>query len=129
MVFFKNGTWYIAAESVTYSQHGETITQPVGVEGHDWWVDFAEKWDHTEIISFDPIEPTADQVERLGEINTLGIPDGHSSVVGDYVTDGAFPDNPHHILEIFELRKKQLATGDTVTELEEAIEIMQGGIK
>ena len=105
MVFFRNGAWHASAETVTYTQHGETITQQVGVEGHDWWVDFAEKWDHTEIVSFDPVTLDAAQQERLEEINTLGIPDGHGADLGAYVRDGAFSTEPQHVLKQLEIDK------------------------
>ena len=39
-------------KSKVYIQHGEEIRQYVMSEGHDWWLEFEEKWEHTEIIEF-----------------------------------------------------------------------------
>ena len=58
MLYFKNNRWNVSTEKVRYTQHGEEIEQYVGVESHDWWIDFEEKWEHTEIIEFIPVEPT-----------------------------------------------------------------------
>lgn len=107
MLYFKNGKWNFCTEKVRYIQHGEETTQYVGQEGHDWWVDFEEKWEHTEIIEFIEVElPTVEQLERLAEINELGIPDGFGTMVENYVIHGEFPEGINHPLRILQLQKK-----------------------
>ena len=106
MIFYKNGNWHISTEQVHYRQHGEEIIQFVTAEGHDWWTDFESKWDHTEIIKFIPVEPTAEQQERLDEINQLDISEGLSEIVDNYVADGTFPEAINHPLWGLQLRKE-----------------------
>lgn len=105
MVFYKDGTWHICTERVKYIQHGETITQYVGSEGHDWWVDFADKWEHTEIVEFIPVEPTDEQLQKLEEVNSLNIPDGYGELVQNYVINNKFPEGLNHPLRELQLQK------------------------
>ena len=79
----------------------------MGEEGKQWWLDFAAKWDHTEIIEFVPAEATAEQQARLEEINQLRIPDGFGSMLTGYVQDGAFPEGLAHPLRQLQIAKEQ----------------------
>lgn len=106
LIFYKNG-WRLCSEKVKYKQHGEEIEQYVMSEGHDWWVDFEEKWKHTEIIEFIPVEPTQEQTDRIEEINQLNVPDGFGSVVEDYVKEGIFPEGFNHPLRELQLLREQ----------------------
>lgn len=106
LIYYKNG-WRLCSEKVKYIQHGEEITQYVGSEGHDWWVDFEEKWEHTEIIEFIPVEPTQEQLDRLEEINQLNIPDGFGYECSQYVEFGIFPEGFNHILRPIQILKQQ----------------------
>lgn len=140
MVYFKNNQWHICTEKVHYTQHGEEITQYVGSEGHDWWVDFEEKWEHTEIIEFIPVKPTAEQLQRLEEINELGIPDGFGTICSNYVREGIFPEDVNHPLRLLQLQKENelqgielsereienIEQGQQISELE--IHLLMGGI-
>ena len=105
MVYFKNNQWHICKEKVKYIQHGEEFEQYVGAEGHDWWVDFEEKWEHTEIIEFIPVEPTDEQLQRLEEVNSLNIPDGYGELVQNYVINNKFPEGLNHPLRELQLQK------------------------
>ena len=107
MVYYKNGCWHLCAEKVRYVQHGKEIKQYVGQEGHQWWVDFEQKWEHTEIQEFIPVEPTSGQVERLEEIKQLNLPDGFGSVLGEYVEHGVFPEGYMHVLRPIQIAKEQ----------------------
>ena len=107
MLYHKGGLWHFCAEKVRYIQHGKEITQHVGEEGKQWWLDFAAKWDHTEIIEFVPVEATEDQITRLEEINQLRIPDGFGSMLTGYVQDGAFPEGLAHPLRQLQIAKEQ----------------------
>jgi len=118
MVYYKNGQWHICAEKVRYLQYGEEITQYVGQEGHDWWVDFEQKWDHTKILEFVPVEPTSDQAARLEEVNQLRIPDGYGGIIGDYVGDGAFPEGFTHPLRALQIQREQLQQDEYLIDLD-----------
>jgi hypothetical protein len=106
LLFYKNG-WRLCSEKIRYVQHGEEITQYVGSEGHDWWVDFEEKWEHTEIIEFISVEPTQEQLDRFEEVVQLNIPDGFSGELGDYVEFGIFPEGFTHVLRPIQILKQQ----------------------
>lgn len=106
LIFYKNG-WNLCSEKVKYIQHGEEITQYVGSEGHDWWVDFEEKWKHTEIIEFIPVEPTQEQISRYNEVSQLNLPDGFGGELSDYVEFGIFPEGVNHVLRPIQIMKQQ----------------------
>ena len=107
MIFYKNGKWHICTEKVHYTQHGEEITQYVGSEGHDWWVDFEQKWEHTEIIEFIPVEATQEQLDRLEEVNQLSIKEGFGYECSRYVEYGIFPEGFNHVLRPIQILKEQ----------------------
>ena len=75
----------MATKKVKYTQRGEEIEQFVGVEGQQWWNDFAEKWEHTSIIGFEDAEYTAEQLRRFEEIKGLDLAD---NIATEYVVDG-----------------------------------------
>ena len=125
MVFYKNGRWHLCNEKVKYMQNDKEIEQYVGSEGHDWWIDFADKWEHTEIIQFIPVEPTEEQLKRLEEINQLNIPDGFSDMVSNYVKDKTFPESFNHPLRKLQVYKENIQQGIELSE-REIQEIVQG---
>ena len=105
MIYYKNG-WNLCTEKVKYTQHEEEITQYVMSEGHDWWVDFEEKWKHTEIIEFIRVEPTEEQLSRFEEVAQLNIPEGFGGELSAYVEFGVFPDGVNHILKSLQIQKE-----------------------
>lgn len=106
LIFYKNG-WRLCSEKVKYIQHGEEIIQYVMSEGHDWWIDFEEKWEHTEIIEFIPVEPTQEQISRYNEVLQLNIPEGFGAELGNYVEFGIFPEGFNHVLRPIQILKQQ----------------------
>ncbi len=107
LIFYKNGKWHICTEKVHYTQHGEEITQYVGSEGHDWWVDFEQKWEHTEIVEFIPVEATQEQLDRLEEVILLRIKEGFGYECSRYVEFGIFPEGFNHVLRPIQILKEQ----------------------
>lgn len=106
MIYYKNNQWHMCDEKVKYIQHGEEITQYVGSEGHGWWVDFANTWEHTEIIEFIDVVATNEQLSRLEEINNLNISDGYSDICSNYVELGQFPEELNNPLRQLQLKKE-----------------------
>lgn len=106
LIYYKNG-WRLCNEKVKYIQHGEEIIQYVMSEGHDWWVDFEEKWEHTEIIEFIPVEPTEEQLGRFEEVVQLNVPEGFGAELGSYVEFGIFPEGFNHVLRPIQILKQQ----------------------
>jgi hypothetical protein len=125
MIFYKNRKWNMCSEKVRYVQHGEEITQYVGSEGHDWWIDFEQKHSHTEIIEFVDVEATQEQLNRLNEVNQLNIGDGFSEMLGNYVKDGIFPNSVNHPLKTLQTTKENQEQGIDLSE-REIQEIIQG---
>ena len=119
MIYYENG-WHLCNEKVKYIQHGEELIQYVMSEGHDWWVDFEEKWEHTEIIEFIPVEPTEMQLNRFEEMIQLNVPEGYSAELSNYVESGEFPEGINHPLKSLQDTKK-------IKELENIIDILLGG--
>lgn len=106
MIFYKNG-WHIAAEDVHYIQDGEELVNTVGVEGHQWWLDFEEKWDNMTITEFVPRPAaTPEQLERLDDINNLIKEEKHHYYVELYVLEGRFSEEKGHPLKELELEQK-----------------------
>ena len=128
LIFYKNGKWHICTEKVHYTQHGEEITQYVGSEGHDWWVDFEEKWEHTEIIEFIAVEPTEEQVNRLEEINELGIPDGFGTICSNYVREGIFPEGVNHPLRGLQFKKENITLSNYVLDVDMRLTMKELGL-
>ena len=85
----RNGSqWRLYPHKVRYIQHGEEIEQ-WALPNKEWWTDFAEKWDHTEIIEFTEIELTEEQITRFEEIKYM--PEDFMEAYIDYVLNGEFP--------------------------------------
>ena len=118
MIYYKHGKWNICEEKVRYMQYGKEIVQYVGSEGHDWWVDFEQKWEHTEIMDFIPVESTPEQVARLEKVNRLRIPDGFGGELGDYVERGIFPEGFAHVLRPIQIQEEQLQQDEYLVDLD-----------
>ncbi|OHW61369.1 hypothetical protein EUAN_22190 [Andreesenia angusta] len=70
MLFYdERGNVKLSEHKVIYTQRGERVEQYIGAEGKEWWIHFAEKWGHTEIVSFEPVIHEKDQIARLKEVN------------------------------------------------------------
>ena len=84
MLYRKNNEWSIVPFKVKYTERGKEKEQYT----HDkqWWLDFAEKWDHIEILEFIDVIPTADQAARVEEIK--GIEEGFCAECSEYVETG-----------------------------------------
>ena len=75
---------------VKYIQHGETIEQ-WALPDKQWWIDFADKWEHTEIIEFTESELTEGQIQRFEEISN-DILEGFKEDYIHYIFHGLFPE-------------------------------------
>lgn len=128
MIYFKNNQWHICKEKVKYIQHGEEIEQYVGSEGHDWWVDFEQKWEHTDIIDFIPVKPTAEQLQRLEEVNSLNISEDFRELVENYVVNAVFPDGVNHPLIDLQIKKENDVLAYYMIDLDFRLSSMELGI-
>lgn len=130
MIFYKKGRWNLCTERVKYIQHGEEIEQYVMSEGHDWWIDFEEKWEHTEIIDFTPVLPSEEQKSRFEEVIQLNLPEGFGAELGEYVEFGTFPDGFNHVLKMLQLVKENeqllIQSAENTAETIETVLILNG---
>lgn len=125
LIFYKNNQWHLCGEKVKYIQHDEEIEQYVGSEGRDWWLDFEEKWEHTEIIEFIDVKPSEEQLNRFNEMLELNLGDGYSFELGEYVENAIFPDGFNHVLRPLQIMLENQRLGIEMSE-REIQEIIQG---
>lgn len=121
MLYRKNGRWALPPFKVIYKQHGETIEQLT----HDkqWWLDFAEKWDHTEILEFVDVDYSEEQIARLAEVQNTE--EGFEYYATRYVIDGLFPNQLegeekllNHPFRTLQLEKENKQLGQLATDLD-----------
>lgn len=103
MVYYKDNEWHIANEKVIYTQNGEQLENFVGQEGKDWWDNVNGVTD----IDFVPVDIYAEQLDRLAEVNQLGIGDGFSELITNYVMENQFPGNLTHKLREIQIEKEK----------------------
>ena len=84
MVYKQNNELKLATTKVKYIQHSEEFEQAIGEEGIKWWEDFAEKWEHTEIVGFEDIVYSQEILDRFEEVRNLNLAD---NLINDYVMD------------------------------------------
>ena len=118
MIFYADGKWNMCSEKVKYLQHDEEKEQYVGSEGHQWWLDFAGKWAHTEIVEFTEVNPTQEQFKRLEQINQLGVRDGFTGTFSDYVESGVYPEGLRHPLRILQTQSESEMLMDYVLDVD-----------
>ena len=105
MLVKKGNGFELYPHKVKYTQRGEEIEQ-WALPNKEWWIDFAEKWEHTEIIEFIEVELTEEQLSRFEDVKT-GIPESYASACVDYILDGVFPEGITHPLRQLEIKKQQ----------------------
>ena len=109
---------------VKYIQHGEEVEQ-WALPSKQWWIDFANKWEHTEIIEFVEIELTEEQLARASEIEQLPMDEGFREICIDYIMGGVFPERINHPLRDLQIQKENQELGVELSE-REIQEIIQG---
>ena len=105
MLIKKGNRFELYPHKVRYNQHGKEREQ-WALPNKEWWVDFADKWQHTTIIEFQEVTLNQIQLERFAEVET-GIPESFASACVDYILEGVFPDGITHPLRQLEIKKQQ----------------------
>lgn len=118
LIYHKDGQWHLCNERVKYIQNEEEILQPVGSEGHEWWINFGKLWKHTEIVEFVPIVPTKNQMVRFEEILQLNLVDGFGGEMSEYVENGIFPSGFSHALRPLQILKQQVEQDEYLIDLD-----------
>lgn len=91
---------------VKYTQHGKEIEQ-WALPSKQWWTDFEQKWEHTELIEFVEVELTEEQAKRAEEIENLRIDEGFREMCIEYILDGVFPTGVEHPLRQLQIKTEQ----------------------
>ena len=115
-------------EKIKYKQHGEEIEQYVMSEVHDWWVDFEEKLEHTEIIEFIPVEPTEEQLNRFEEAVQLNVPEGYGGELSYYIELGIFPESFNHVLRPLQIQKENDNLSNYVLDVDMRLTMQELGL-
>ena len=114
MLYKQNNELKLATSKVVYTKNGEQFEQIVGEEGQQWWLDFAEKWEHTSVIGFTDMVYTDEQLARFEEIKDLDVADG---IANNYVMDGVIGEG----LGMLALQKKNAELESLLADLTEAV--------
>ena len=104
----------LVKEKVLYKRNGIEYEQPV-VEGRDWWLDFEEKWNDMEIVGFEDIQYTEEQLTRLEEVRDINNVSEH--ILNDYVMEGIIGEG----LEILALKKENEELKQVLADLTETM--------
>ena len=91
-MLIKDGNYFrLYPWKVRYRQHGQEIEQ-WALPSKEWWIDFAAKWEHTEIIEFTEVELNEEQLARYEQVKH-DIPEVFREVCVEYILNGKFPDD------------------------------------
>jgi len=124
MLIRKSRKWQLYPHKVKYVQHGEELEQ-YALPNKQWWIDFADKWEHTEIIEFTEVELTEEQQTRVTEIEELPMSEAFRGICIDYILNGVFPEGINHPLRDLQIQKENQEQGIDLSE-REIQEIIQG---
>ena len=105
MLVKKGNHFELYPHKVKYTQHGKEIEQ-WALPNKEWWIDFADKWQHTTIIEFKEMELTEEQLVRFEDVKA-GIPESYASACVDYILDDVCPEGITHPLRQLEIKKQQ----------------------
>jgi len=127
MLYRKNNKLVFCAKKVRYVQDGTEYEKYVGSEGEQWWVDFAAKWDNTEIIEFVDVAPDQNQINRL--IKVKDYPERCLEDCKTYVKEGIYPEGTSHALRNIQLQEENEQLGVALSQVEiELLELKLGGV-
>ena len=121
MLVRKGNHFELYPHKVKYTQHGETIEQ-WALPNKQWWIDFADKWEHTTIIEFTEVHLTQEQLSRFEDVKT-GIPESYASSCIDYILDGSFPEGITHPLRELQIYNQQVEQDEIL--LENTVELIE----
>lgn len=119
MLFKSKEGLELAKIRVRYTKNEEEFEKKIGEEGKQWWLDFAAKWEDTNIIEFVDIIYTAEQLSRFEEVKDIKVGE---DVLNDYVIDANIENMP----EDFKLKKENENLKQTLADLTETF--LLGGI-
>lgn len=107
---------------VRFMQNGKEKEKFVGNEGEQWWIDFADKWERTEIIEFINVSYTGEQLERFKKVKDI-IAD--EDELRQYIETGNINSNNEKLKVLF-LEKENEDLKQTLADLAETV--LMGGM-
>lgn len=110
MLIKKGNRFELYPHKVKYIQRGEEYEQ-WALPNKEWWTDFADRWEHTEIIEFVEVELTEEQQARYEQIK-YDIPEAFREACIEYILEGKFPDGIAYPLTKIQLLKKDMEQND-----------------
>lgn len=116
----------LSSHKVRYIQHGEEKEQYICSEGQQWWLDFADKWDHTEIIEFIEVSYTPEQLERFEEVKDMKLSE---DILNTYVVEGIAGEGLEMLAlkkENAQLKAENIMQGQIIADLD--FRLMMGGM-
>lgn len=124
MIYRRSNQWVLYPYKVKYIQNNEEFEQ-WALPNKDWWIDFADKWEHTSIVEFIDVELSSEQLERYYEIQFMP-EDFHNEYI-NYIETGVVLNNipENHPLRLLKLKQENRQQGVELSE-REIREILQG---
>ena len=126
MLIKKGNRFELYPHKVKYTQHGKEIEQ-WALPNKEWWIDFADKWEHTEIVGFEEVVLTEEQLARYEQVKT-GIPESYASACVDYILDGVFPEGITHPLRQLEIKYQQTEQDSYLIDQDFRLSMMEMGV-
>lgn len=113
MLSRKDNQFELCPYKVRYTQHGEEIEQ-WALPNKEWWIDFEQRWEHTEIIEFTELELSDEQLARFEEIKYM--PEDFTHIYEEYVLSGGTSNDvkipTHHPFQTIRLQAANNALAD-----------------
>lgn len=91
MIEYKNGQWELCKLILSVTENG--VSREVKVVDADWWIDFANKWEHFKIVSTTELVVTEEQ--KLRYANVKNMPEDFGDIYSQYVEFGTIADHAH----------------------------------
>ena len=112
---------------VRYRQHGQEIEQ-WALPSKEWWTDFADRWEHTEIIEFVEVELIEEQLARVADIEEIPIDEGFREMCIEYILDGVFPVGIEHPLRQLQIKKEQTEQDTYLVDQDSRLSLVEMGV-
>ena len=93
MLYYQDNQWHCCTLKMLYTEYG--VPTYKCIYDKEWWINFSNKWNHINNLTFEYLTPSVRQLERLDLVNTQNIPEGFMSEVDEFVYNGRVlnPDN------------------------------------
>lgn len=121
--------WQIYLFKVKGIRHGESFEQ-WAIPNKQWWIDFENKWDHTNVTGFEEIELTEEQIARYEEIKDMP-EDFFDMYVGYILTSNTSDDvdlPTNHPFQILRMKKKNDENTDYLVDVDFRLSMVELGI-